>query len=235
VNYFQKIVVLLFCFGLILGVVEPLWAVGQDVVTDDEVPYYNVEAHQDYMYDPVPAPESAKRVKQLGGQQLVVDVLQEDAPMDLNDPSNVETKIEYDVVTGNYIVRTMMGEEEIVSAFSLTPDEYKQMSLKKQMGEYWAEKNKKATENYEDKFDITDMKFSLGPAEKLFGPGGVQVKTQGSAELTFGIKHNNVQNYSLAERLRKTTTFDFDENKVNWQGQFFKSSTQSILSKLVVR
>ena len=36
------------------------------VVTDDEVPYYNVEAHQDYMYDPVPAPESAKRVKQLG-------------------------------------------------------------------------------------------------------------------------------------------------------------------------
>ena len=108
-NYFQKIVVLLFCFGLILGVVEPLWAVGQDVVTDDEVPYYNVEAHQDYMYDPVPAPESAKRVKQLGGQQSVVDALQEDAPMDLNDPSNVETKIEYDVVTGNYVVRTMMG------------------------------------------------------------------------------------------------------------------------------
>ena len=35
-NYFQKIVVLLFCFGLVLGVVEPLWAVGQDVVTDDE-------------------------------------------------------------------------------------------------------------------------------------------------------------------------------------------------------
>ena len=128
-NYFQKIVVLLFCFGLILGVVEPLWAVGQDVVTDDEVPYYNVEAHQDYMYDPVPAPESAKRVKQLGGQQSVVDVLQEDAPMDLNDPSNVETKIEYDVVTGNYVVRTMMGEEEIVSAFSLRPDAYKQMSL----------------------------------------------------------------------------------------------------------
>ena len=218
-NFFQKIVVLAFCSGLVLGVVEPLWAIGQDVVTDDEVPYYNVEAHQDYMYDPVPAPESATRVKQLGGQQStvnsqqsVVDVLQEDAPMDLKDPSNVETKIEYDPETGNYIVRTMMGDEELVSAFTLTPDEYKQMSLKKQMGAYWAEKNKKAAENYEDKFNITDMKFSLGPAEKLFGPGGVQVKTQGSAELTFGIKHNNVQNYSLAERLRKTTTFDFDEN-----------------------
>ena len=219
-NYFQKIVLLLCCAGLVLGVVEPLWAVGQDVVTDDEVPYYNVEAHQDYMYDKVPAPESATRVKKIGnsqqstvnGQQSVVDVLQEDAPMDLKDPSNVETKIEYDPETGNYIVRTMMGDEELVSAFTLTPDEYKQMSLRKQMGEYWAEKNKKAAEEYEDKFSVTDMKFSLGPAEKLFGPGGVQVKTQGSAELTFGVKHNNVQNYSLAERLRKTTNFDFDEN-----------------------
>ena len=133
-NFFQKIVVLMFCSGLVLGVVEPLWAVGQDVVTDDEVPYYNVEAHQDYMYDPVPAPNSAKRVKKLGGQQSivnsqqsVVDVLQEDAPMDLKDPSNVETKIEYDPETGNYIVRTKMGDEELVSAFTLTPDEYKQM------------------------------------------------------------------------------------------------------------
>ena len=35
-NFFQKIVVLMFCSGLVLGVVEPLWAVGQDVVTDDE-------------------------------------------------------------------------------------------------------------------------------------------------------------------------------------------------------
>ena len=124
-NYFQKIVVLLFCFGLVLGVIEPLWAMGQDVVTDDEVPYYNVEAHQDYMYDPVPAPKSATRVKKITDDRLQITdgALQEDAPMDLKDPSNVETKIEYDTETGNYIVRTMMGDEELVSAFTLTPDE----------------------------------------------------------------------------------------------------------------
>ena len=79
-NFFQKIVVLAFCSGLVLGVVEPLWAIGQDVVTDDEVPYYNVEAHQDYMYDPVPAPESATRVKQLGGQQSTVNSQQSTVP-----------------------------------------------------------------------------------------------------------------------------------------------------------
>ena len=55
------------------------------------------------------------------------------------------------------------------------------------------------------------MKFSLGAADKVFGPGGVQIKTTGSAELIFGVLHNRVDNYLLSERLRKTTQFDFDQ------------------------
>ena len=34
-----------------------------------------------------------------------------------------------------------------------------------------------------EKFNIFDMKFSLGPLEKVFGPGGVQLKTQGSVQV----------------------------------------------------
>ncbi len=37
--------------------------------------------------------------------------------------------------------------------------------------------------NGKEKFEFTDMHFDLGPAEKIFGPGGIRVKTQGSAEL----------------------------------------------------
>ena len=136
-NFFQKIVVLLFCLGLVVEIVEPLWAVGQDIVTEEDgTPYYNVEAHMDYMYDEVPAPASAKQVKKTSINDI--EGLDIDAPMDLKDPSNVETKIEYDTETGNYVVRTMMGETEISTPFSLSPDEYKQYSLKKQMGQYWA-------------------------------------------------------------------------------------------------
>ena len=58
------------------------------------------------------------------------------------------------------------------------------------------------------------MHFSLGPAEKIFGPGGVQIKTQGSAELKIGANTTSVDNPTLPLRFRKTFAFDFDE-KVN--------------------
>ncbi|MDR0872784.1 MAG: cell surface protein SprA [Prevotellaceae bacterium] len=137
--------------------------------------------------------------------------LEKEYPFDLRTPDNVTTEVEFDYDNGNYIIHTKIGEEEIGTPVVMSADEYKEYSLQKDMQKYWREKNAEAAKNYEDKFNITDMKFSLGPADKLFGPGGVQIKTQGSAEITFGIKHNNVQNYQLSERLRKTTSFDFDE------------------------
>lgn len=58
------------------------------------------------------------------------------------------------------------------------------------------------------------MHFSLGPAEKIFGPGGVRIRTQGTAELKFGATLKNIDNPALPIRNRKTTTMDFDE-KIN--------------------
>ena len=36
---------------------------------------------------------------------------------DLNDPNNAKTTIEYDEVTGNYIMRTMIGDMEVTTPF----------------------------------------------------------------------------------------------------------------------
>ena len=52
------------------------------------------------------------------------------------------------------------------------------------------------------------MHFDLGPAEKIFGPGGVRIKTQGTAELKFGATLKNIDNPSLPIRNRKTTTME---------------------------
>ena len=63
----------------------------------------------------------------------------------------------------------------------MTPEEYQQWSLQNSMQQYWKQKNEEAFEaEGKNKFDFTDMHFDLGPAEKIFGPGGVQIKTQGS-------------------------------------------------------
>ena len=56
----------------------------------------------------------------------------------------------------------------------MTPEEYKKWSLKKSIQAYWRKKNADAFEAAgKDKFDFSDMHFDLGPAEKIFGPGGV--------------------------------------------------------------
>ena len=97
----------------------------------------------------------------------------------------------------------------------MTPEEYQEWSLRQSMQRYFRNKNAEAFEaNGKDKFDFTDMHFDLGPAEKIFGPGGVQIKTQGSAELKLGANMKKVENPSLAANRRKTFGFDFDE-KIN--------------------
>ena len=97
----------------------------------------------------------------------------------------------------------------------MTPEEYQKWSLRNSMQAYWRKKNADAFEaEGKNKFDFTDMHFDLGPAEKIFGPGGVQIKTQGSAELKIGINVKKVDNPALAASRRKTTGFDFDQ-KIN--------------------
>lgn len=161
-------------------------------------------------HDTLAPPPAIHQVQQVAVTSA--DDLTDDYPIDLNTPSNINRGFDYDPITGEYTLHSRVGEIDINTPIRLTPNEYQQFTLHKTMTDYWRQKNSEAVENFEDKFNITDMKFSLGPAEKLFGPGGVQLKMQGSAELKFGVKYNNIQNYTLSERLRKTTVFDFDEN-----------------------
>ena len=143
--------------------------------------------------------------------QNTYDELNAKYPLDAPKPSNVKSVVEYDTKTGNYVLRTFVGENEIATPFLMTEQEYKNFSAKKEMQTYWQEKSKKTQKNNEDKFSISDMKFNIGAADKVFGPGGVQIKTQGSAELIFGFKNNTIDNPSLTERMRSSNIFDFNE------------------------
>ena len=97
----------------------------------------------------------------------------------------------------------------------MTQEEYREWSFKRSMNEFFKNKNAEAFKaGGKEKFDFTDMHFDLGPADKIFGPGGVRIKTQGSAELKIGANTRFVDNPSLTERNRKVFGFDFDE-KIN--------------------
>ena len=136
-------------------------------------------------------------------------------PADLKDPENISQTTEYDEKTGHYVIGSKMGDSYLNAPVLMTPEEYTTWSMKQSMNAYYRNRN---TEEYEkagkEKFDFSDMHFDLGPAEKIFGPGGVRIKTQGSAELKFGGRYKNTENPSLPDRQRKTFGFEFDE-KVN--------------------
>ncbi len=133
-------------------------------------------------------------------------------PADLETPDNVKTEVEYDAETNCYVIRTQVGGVDVCTPFMLSADEYQEYSLRKAMQQYYKERNaKNFAENGKSEFNFFDMQFALGPLEKVFGPGGVQLKTQGSIELNVGMKHNKLDNPALPMRSRKKAYFDFDE------------------------
>ncbi len=135
------------------------------------------------------------------------------SPADLRDPENVKTTIEYDLKTNTYIVRTKLGDMEIGTPMSLTPAEYQDYSMQQSLRSYFRQKNEEEFQKAANKqFNLTDMQFNIGAAERIFGPGGVRVKTQGSAEITMGLKTNKNNDPSLPERSRNRTFFNFDES-----------------------
>ena len=135
--------------------------------------------------------------------------------IDLKDPENLKTEAVYDEKTGLYMYGTRLGNYFLEAPFHLEPDEYMRWSLQRSLNAYYKQKNAEEYKNKgKDKFDFTDMHFDLGPMNKIFGPGGVRIKTQGSAELKIGANTRNTDNPSLSERNRKVFGFDFDE-KIN--------------------
>ena len=141
-------------------------------------------------------------------------------PLSADRIGDVKTEVVYDPVTGGYIIHTKIGDTDIATPYLLNEQEYKEYSERELMHRYWQQKIGEVEHNNERKFDITDMKFNIGPADKVFGPGGVQIKLQGSAELLFGFKHQFVDNPSLTLKARNNNIFDFDEKiQVNVNGK----------------
>ncbi|MBQ0115705.1 MAG: cell surface protein SprA [Bacteroidales bacterium] len=132
--------------------------------------------------------------------------------MDLKNPSNITTEAEYDYATGCYVIHTKLGDNDIVTPFILSADEYNNFAVRQSLMEYYRQKNaESAEEKAKNPFNFLDMQFGLGPLEKIFGPGGVQLKTQGSVVVNMGVKSNKTDNPAMSVASRRKTYFSFDQ------------------------
>ncbi len=134
---------------------------------------------------------------------------------DLKTPDNVKQEVIYNDLLNVYYIGSKMGDSYLNTPVLMMPDEYRKWSERRELNSFFKKKNdEEVATKGKDKFDFTDMHFDLGPAEKIFGPGGVRIKTQGTAELRLGATFKNIENPSLPIRNRKTKAFNFDE-KIN--------------------
>lgn len=140
----------------------------------------------------------------------------EDYSMDLDNPENLkQDEGEYDDKTNTYKVGTRLGKSFLSAPTLMSPQEYLKWTERASMDSYFKQRNDSLQKSKgKSKFDFSNMHFNLGPAEKIFGPGGVQIKTQGSAEIKLGYNYSYTDNPALSERSRKVSAFDFDE-KIN--------------------
>ena len=134
---------------------------------------------------------------------------------DLMMPENISQQAVYNDTLDMYIIGSKMGETYLGTPFMMTAEEFGKWTEQQMRRDFFRAKNSEILkEQGKEKFSFSDMHFDLGPAEKIFGPGGVRIKTQGTAELKFGATMKNIDNPSLPIRNRKTTQMNFDE-KIN--------------------
>ncbi len=60
---------------------------------------------------------------------------------DLRTPSNIKTEAVYDPASGMYVIRTLVGDREIVTPYMMTAEEYNNMMMRRDLFGYFTEKN----------------------------------------------------------------------------------------------
>lgn len=109
-------------------------------------------------------------------------------PFDIN-TSLLEQKVEYDIISGKYIVYEKIGEQYYRTPTYLTFEEYLDWKAKEQEREYFRnlggiQSKKKSSSGKLDPMSKVDVSKSL--VDRMFGGTEVNVKPQGGIDLTLG-------------------------------------------------
>ncbi|MBN1186330.1 MAG: cell surface protein SprA [Bacteroidales bacterium] len=132
------------------------------------------------------------------------------SPLFLNDPKNIESTVEYDPATNQYILSKKIGEMDYRPSTYMTMDEYEQYNARQSEKDYW--KIRSREKDYETNASfIPSLNFGGEAFDRIFGNNAINITPQGSAELIFGFQVNKTDNPQLPEKLRKTPSFTFDE------------------------
>ena len=134
----------------------------------------------------------------------------ESSPLFLDSPSNIKDTVEYDPETNEYIISKKIGDNDYRPSNRMSLDEYQEYQFEQALRNYWRQRAK--GESLETQSGLfPNLKLGGEAFDKIFGDNAINIVPRGSAELIFKININNNENPTISENLRKTTTFDFEE------------------------
>ena len=134
--------------------------------------------------------------------------------IDFSTPLNIEQHVEYDPVSVMYVFYSTLGDSlNYRNPTSMTLEEYLQYQNEQSMDQYWQDKFNEQSDVGRESKDEDGAFSEFGDRKKksIFGSDFVEIRPQGSAELSFGINSSRTDNPVLPEKQRKITTFDFDQ------------------------
>ena len=145
---------------------------------------------------------------------------QDNSPLYGQEPSNIQTKIVYDPLSGSYVFRKVLGDSiDLETPYAMPLDEYINYDFEKGMKEYWRQRYKNSSFETQNSL-IPKLEIGGEAFDRIFGSNTIDIKPQGSAELRFGINISTVKNPSLPVKMQRQTIFDFEEKiQMNVVGQ----------------
>ncbi len=161
---------------------------------------------------PVDSPE-VNLPFQFNDNSLENPLYNNDGGLKLNDPANIKTDIDYDPATNQYSVTQKMGDLDYRPPTYMDEDDFMDYQFNKSVKDYW--KQKVHTESqFTQQSNPLIPKIRVGGElfDRIFGGNSVDIRPQGSAELTFGLKRNILENPALPVKAqRPPPQFDFDQ------------------------
>ena len=131
--------------------------------------------------------------------------------IDFQLPLNIQNNVQYNPLTGQYVFNSFLGDSlNFRPSSEVSLNDYLNMQHEKSMTDFW-KKNLDDMSDYKYKIVEDEIKINEPPIKKIFGSDFVEIRPQGSAELSFGLNSSRTDNPVLPERNRKMTTFDFDQ------------------------
>ena len=130
----------------------------------------------------------------------------------LKDPDNITRSIEYDPLTGQYVFVSKIGDFTYREPYIMTQDQFSDYVQKQAVKDYWKERRESSMGNSNGNSLIPPIYIGGKVFDKMFGSNPIDIKLQGSADVTFGIKYQRRRDPSLTVAQQKVTNFDFNEN-----------------------